>query len=89
MDEAEAAAHFARHIARSILDGSLSPADGAESAAKTYIRTGYEHDDFAQLYALHDEVGYPDRNGLTCRGRPAGEAINDVRAEAKRLLAAP
>lgn len=85
--EAEAARYVTRDIARSILDGSLSPAEGAARAAEIHIRTGYKHDDFVQLYALHDEVGYPDRSGLTYSGRPIDDAIEDVRAEAKRLLA--
>jgi hypothetical protein len=87
MSEEAAALVLARSIARSLLAGSIGPAEATGRAAQLHIRTGYRYDCFHELYVLDDETGYLDLDNRTYLGRTAEAAADDVLAEARRLLA--
>jgi hypothetical protein len=87
MDRAQAASALARHLARQVLDGSISPEEMTSRAMHTYIRNDYQLDEFAQLYGLNEEIEHFDRDGLSYLGRTYDEVVEDVREEARRLLA--
>jgi len=78
-----------RSIARSLVDGTVTPLEAVKRFHAIDVRTNYAFEGLSRWRDLHEELAYVDRRGRTYIGRQAEEAAADVMALARAVLAEP